>query len=106
MTPRLILIIYVGAILTPAAEKPVILRYTFTPDFATSGSSLHVVLTFQGSEAGNSKLILPTTWAGQSDLFKAVRNLKSEDSITVIRNTDADGVRNPLPAGLKGQSEN
>jgi len=93
MTPRLILIIYVGAILTSAAEKPVILRYTFTPDFATSGSSLHVVLTFQGSEAGNSKLILPTTWAGQSDLFKAVRNLKSEDSITVIKNTDADGVR-------------
>jgi hypothetical protein len=69
---RLILALWIGATLTAAAPKPVLLRYTFTPEFSASGPSLHVVLTFQGSEAGNTKLILPTTWAGQSDLFKAI----------------------------------
>jgi predicted metalloprotease with PDZ domain len=89
----LILTAYFGAALTTAAGKPLILRYTFTPDFTTSSPSLHVVLTFQGSDAGNSQLILPTTWAGQRDLFNAIHNLRSEDSSTVIEPSDSDGVR-------------
>jgi predicted metalloprotease with PDZ domain len=93
MTSRLILALCIGSTLISATERPVVLRYTFTPDFATSGPSLHVVLTFHGSATGNSKLILPTTWAGQRDLFNAIRNLKSEDSTTVIKTTDSDGVR-------------
>jgi len=93
MTSRLILALCIGSTLISATEKPVILRYTFTPDFATSGPSLHVVLTFHGSAAGNSKLVLPTTWAGQRDLFKAIHNLKSEDLTTIIKSTDNKGVR-------------
>src|SRR5271156_5789737 len=78
---------------TTAAGKPITLRYTFSPNFATSSPSLHVVLTFQGSDTGSSKLILPTTWAGQRDLFNAIHNLKSDDSVTLIKTTDDDGVR-------------
>jgi predicted metalloprotease with PDZ domain len=78
-----ILAVCIGAALTTAAGKPIVLRYTFTPNFATSSPSLHVVLTFQGSDAGSSKLILPTMWAGQRDLFNAIHNLKSDDSRTV-----------------------
>jgi predicted metalloprotease with PDZ domain len=93
MTRILLLAVWFGATVTTAAAKPVSLRYTFTPDLATSSPSLHVVLTFRGSATGSSRLILPTTWAGQRDLFNAIRNLKSDDSRTVIKTTDGDGVR-------------
>jgi predicted metalloprotease with PDZ domain len=89
----LFLAVGIGAALSPASGKPIILRYTFTPDFGTASPSLHVMLTFQGSDAGTSKLILPTTWAGQRDLFNAIHNLRSEDSSTVIRPSDSDGTR-------------
>lgn len=82
-----------GATLTAAAEQPVILRYTFRPDFAASGPSLHVVLTFRGSQDGKSKLILPTTWAGERDLFNAIHNLRSVNSTTSIVTTGDDGLR-------------
>lgn len=89
----LILTACIGAALTTPAGKPIILRYTFTPDFSTSGPTLHVVLTFRGSDTGNSRLILPTTWAGQRDLFNAIHNLRSEDSSTAIKPSDSDGAR-------------
>jgi hypothetical protein len=93
MLRRLILLLCIATTLTVAAQRPLVLRYTFTQHFATSGPSLHVVLTFQGLEAGNSKLILPTTWAGQRELFNAIHNLKSEDSSTAIKTGDSDGER-------------
>src|SRR5580704_7726469 len=93
MTRVLLLAVWFGATVTTAEAKPVALHYTLTPDFATSSPSLHVVLTFQGSATGSSRLILPTTWAGQRDLFNAIHNLKSDESRTVIKTTDDDGVR-------------
>jgi predicted metalloprotease with PDZ domain len=93
MIRLLILALLGGVTLTAAAEQPTILHYTFKPEFAASGPSLHVVLTFRGLQDGNSKLILPTTWAGERDLFNAVHNLKSANSTTKIVTTGDDGVR-------------
>jgi predicted metalloprotease with PDZ domain len=93
MIHMFILAVCIGASPAAAAEKPLILSYTFAPHFRTSGPSLHIVVTFQGSETGSSRLELPTTWAGQRDLFNAIRNLKSEDSATVIKPGESDGVR-------------
>jgi predicted metalloprotease with PDZ domain len=94
MIRMLILALLGGVTLTAAvAEQPVTLHYTFTPILGTTGPSLHVMLTFRGSENGQSKLILPTTWAGERDLFNAVHNLKSVNSTTSITPTGDDGVR-------------
>jgi predicted metalloprotease with PDZ domain len=93
MMRMFILAVCIGASPAAATEKPLILSYTFTPHFRTSGPSLHIVLTFQGSGTGSSRLLLPTTWAGQRDLFNAIRNLKSEDSTTAIKPGESDGVR-------------
>jgi predicted metalloprotease with PDZ domain len=93
VTRILLLAVWFGTTVMTAAAKPITLRYTFTPNFTTSSPSLHVVLAFQGSATGSSRLILPTTWAGQRDLFDAIHNLKSDDSSTVIKTTDDDGVR-------------
>jgi hypothetical protein len=55
------------------------LTYTFTPDLSGPSPVLHVELSFKENSAGESVLILPTTWAGQVDLFRSVQTLRSSD---------------------------
>lgn len=67
------------------------LTYIFSPDLSGSVPTLHVVLTFEGTSSGSSTLILPTTWAGERDLFRSVKNLHSLESAVSLSATDNPG---------------
>jgi predicted metalloprotease with PDZ domain len=60
------------------------IAYTFTPELTGSVPVLHVDLVFQGNSAGDSTLILPTTWAGQRDLYKSILKLRSVDPECIL----------------------
>ena len=60
------------------------IAYTFTPDLTGQVPVLHVDLEFQGNSAGDSALILPTTWAGERDLYKSIDKLRSTDPQCVL----------------------
>jgi predicted metalloprotease with PDZ domain len=79
------------AITSATAQSKTKLAYTFTPDVSRTIPTLHVELTFDGNPAGSSILILPTTWAGQVDLFKSVVNLRSLDPADIVTATDSPG---------------
>ncbi|MGA9127309.1 MAG: hypothetical protein WB425_04145 [Terracidiphilus sp.] len=55
------------------------IAYTFTPVPTGPISLLHVDLEFQGNGAGESTLTLPTTWAGEHDLYKSIDKLRCTD---------------------------
>jgi predicted metalloprotease with PDZ domain len=79
------------AITSATAQSKPKLAYTFAPDLSGTVPTLHVELTFDGSPAGSSVLILPTIWAGQDDLFKSVVNLRSLDPADIVKATDSPG---------------
>ena len=77
---------------TPAAAQfSSKLGYTFTPDLTGAVPTLHVELTFDGNSAGTTTLVLPTTWAGQIDLFKSIENLRSLDPAGTVTATKSPG---------------
>ncbi len=67
------------------------LEYTFVPEVNGPKPVLHVNLVFTGNSSGTTHLILPTTWAGQRDLFKSILNLRSLDSECKLTPTDSPG---------------
>jgi predicted metalloprotease with PDZ domain len=80
-----------AATMVAAAESPPKLAYIFTPDLKGPIPTLHVDLIFEGNSAGSSTLILPTTWAGEVDLFKSVTNLRSADRNIAVTATNNPG---------------
>ena len=67
------------------------LEYTFTPDISGPKPILHVNLIFSGDSSGTTTIVLPTTWAGQNDLFKSIQNLRSQDLECTLAPTDSPG---------------
>jgi predicted metalloprotease with PDZ domain len=93
---KLWLVLFVSAVSSTGAssQTPLRLTYVFTPDLSNpSAPVLHVRLEFQGNKDGLSKLVLPTTWAGQRDLYKSVTNLNSFDSTARLTAGDSDEIR-------------
>jgi predicted metalloprotease with PDZ domain len=75
----LILVFSAVAFASTSGETPTKLSYVFTPDLHSSPVPvLHVKLEFQGNQDGFSILILPTTWAGQRDLYRSITNLNTD----------------------------
>ena len=93
--PKLLLVVLCAVLGIPGfAQKPLKLNYVFIPDAGSPATILHVGLTFQGNATGNSRLILPTEFAGQRDLFSSIRGLKAIDPETEILPSNEVGVRN------------
>jgi predicted metalloprotease with PDZ domain len=89
-----------GVVTISRGESRSSLAYTFTPDLRGPVPVLHVELSFQGNSGGESVLILPTTWAGQVDLFRSVQNLRSLDPAisTVATNNPGEFLLHYPPA--------
>jgi predicted metalloprotease with PDZ domain len=83
----LVAVVFLFAAAGFARTKPTFVRYVFTPEITPSQNVLHVELSFRGDRSGASLLILPSTWAGQSDLGHAVKNLKALSSETQLSET-------------------
>jgi predicted metalloprotease with PDZ domain len=78
------------------------IAYTFTPELTGSIPVLHVDLEFQGNSAGDSTLILPTTWAGERDLFQSILHLRSGDpECTLSSQADPGTIRLKYPPNHK-----
>lgn len=58
--------------------------YQFTPYFNNGRLMLQVDLEFQGNSQGEDKIILPSTWGGQSSLYHAIKNLVAVSPQTEI----------------------
>lgn len=52
------------------------LKYVLEPVFDKDSLRFRVDLSFKGDPSGTTRLVLPNEWAGQSDLYRAVRNIK------------------------------
>jgi len=52
------------------------LSYTIEPIRETYSLRLRVEVTFEGDSSGKTKLILPSTWATQSRLYNAIKNIE------------------------------
>jgi predicted metalloprotease with PDZ domain len=66
--------------------------YVFSPELDNSDApTLRVRLEFEGSVTGSSTLVLPTTWAGQSNLFQSISNLKVLPPAILDMQTDSNG---------------
>jgi predicted metalloprotease with PDZ domain len=82
----------VAATAAASAQSNAKLAYWFAPDLKGPVPVLHVALSFEGNSAGSSILVLPTTWAGQVDLFQSVVKLRAIDSSEAVTATDHRGM--------------
>ncbi len=81
----LAVVLFGAASVSVFAEAAFKMDYVFTPDLTNAANPvLHVRLKFQGNQSGTSTIVLPSTWAGQRDLYRAVQNLKATNSASSI----------------------
>lgn len=73
----------------PASTSGNILNYSLQPLVADGKMTLHVTLEFKGGPDGKAELELPSQWAGQTHLEKAVTDLKAISDQTTISDTDS-----------------
>src|SRR6266404_9688684 len=71
----------------PPPSTSGILNYTLQPLVADGKMTLHVTLEFKGGPDGKAELELPSQWAGQTHLEKAVTDLKAISDQTTISDT-------------------
>jgi predicted metalloprotease with PDZ domain len=57
-------------------QTPKKLSYTVEPVSETYALRLRIELAFEGNSSGNTKLLLPSTWATQSRLYNGIKNLE------------------------------
>jgi predicted metalloprotease with PDZ domain len=87
ITRVLFLIAFLAASSIMNAQGILKLEYTFTPDISSPKPILHVEMTFAGNDSGIATIVLPTTWAGERDLFKSIQNIHSLDPDCKVNST-------------------
>ena len=78
----------------PPTTSGKILNYSFQPLLADGKMTLHVTLEFKGGREGQAELELPSEWAGQTHLEKAVTDLKAVSDETTISDTASPSDKN------------
>jgi predicted metalloprotease with PDZ domain len=78
----------------PPSTSGKILNYSFQPLIADGKLTLHITLEFKGGPDGNAELELPSEWAGQTHLEKAVTDLKAISDQTTISDTASPSRKN------------
>ena len=75
-----------------AAEKSMLISYAISP---VSGNrhAIRVDLSFDAASNQNTKIILPSSWSGQRELYRCVTNLKSESPGVFIEDTDRPSIK-------------
>jgi predicted metalloprotease with PDZ domain len=71
----------------PPSTSRKILNYSLQPFVADGKMTLHVTLEFKGGPEGKAALELPSEWAGQTRLDKAVTDLRAISDQTTISDT-------------------
>jgi predicted metalloprotease with PDZ domain len=84
----LLLLIVAPATLAVAGTGAKSLKITFEP---ASNALYRVTIAFRGDTSGTTMLNLPNEWGGQSELFKSLRELRSENA--TITDTDKPYVK-------------
>jgi len=64
------------------------LEYTIHPQEENGKLSLFVSLKFQGSDEGVTEILLPSSWAGQDELYLEIENLHCISPQTAIEDTE------------------
>jgi predicted metalloprotease with PDZ domain len=65
------------------------LNYSFHPVVTNGKMTLHITLEFKGGKEGRSELELPSEWARQSHLEKAVTDLQAVSAQTILSETES-----------------
>jgi len=78
----------------PPTTSGKILNYSIQPVLADGKMTLHVTLEFKGAPDGNAELELPSEWAGQTHLDKAITDLKAVSDQTTISDTASPSRKN------------
>jgi predicted metalloprotease with PDZ domain len=77
-----------------ASTSEKVLNYSIQPVLTDGKLTLHVTLEFKGGPEGKTELELPSEWAGQAHLEKAVTDLKSISDQTTISDTASPSRKN------------
>ena len=78
----------------PPSTSGKILNYSLQPFVADGQMTLRVTLEFKGGSEGKAELELPSEWAGQTHLDKAVTDLKAISDQTTISDTASPSRKN------------
>jgi predicted metalloprotease with PDZ domain len=87
-----LVLILVLALVTAAPAAPAVpatesLHYTISYIPSSSGGTLRIVLTFRGDRSGRTKLVLPSEWGGQDQLYLGIRALRVETAEATLADT-------------------
>lgn len=74
------------------AQTPSQISYEITPQI--NEAKLKIKFLFKGDKSGITKIILPNEFAGQSELFKSVRNLKVTTPQAKLNDTEKPEIKN------------
>ncbi|MCI0388413.1 MAG: hypothetical protein MOB07_06560 [Acidobacteria bacterium] len=86
----LTLVLGIGA--NPATEKPERISYAISP-VPVNRQAIQVDLSFDAASNQNTRIILPSSWSGQRELYRCVTSLKSKTPDTVIVDTDRPSIK-------------
>ncbi len=71
-----------------ASEQKISLEYCICPINPGEKPALEVRLTFCGSEEGMTEILLPSSWAGQEELYTEISQLRSLSPQVTIESTE------------------
>jgi predicted metalloprotease with PDZ domain len=75
-----------------AGKKPVRISYVISP-VQGNRQALQVELSFDAASNQSTRIILPSSWSGQRELYRCVTNLKGKSSDIVIEDTDRPSIK-------------
>ena len=64
-----------------AQEHPLRLTYTIRPTEKNEKPALEVEAEFEGNDDGTTEILLPSSWAGQEDLYRQISIIESSGKI-------------------------
>lgn len=75
-----------------AAEKSMLIAYAISP-VPGNRHAIRVELSFDAASNQNTRIMLPSSWGGQRELYRCVTNLKSESPGVFIEDTDRPSIK-------------
>lgn len=84
-----------GAILgaTQARSGKGVLRYAISYSPLLDGGSFRIEFTFIGEESGRTRVILPSEWGGQDQLYLGIRALRVDTAEATLTDTEDPAVK-------------
>ncbi|MFC2141727.1 hypothetical protein ACFLR7_02195 [Acidobacteriota bacterium] len=69
------------------------LGYTVRPDLDGGAAALRIEMSFRGGLSGSTRLMLPSSWAGNQNLHEGIEGLRALSEGTEIRDTDKPHIK-------------